>query len=59
MSDDADMLSRIFALQAELNDYVFQNNGLKNSDGSTLCMSAISSAVNSGKEELAVFSLAP
>ncbi len=41
-----DMLTEIFKMQADLNDYVFQKNGLKDKAGMTLSMDAIFSAVN-------------
>ncbi|MBI2992734.1 MAG: dUTP diphosphatase [Gammaproteobacteria bacterium] len=43
-----DMLQRIFAMQAELNDYVFRKNGLTDSAGHALSMAAIESAANAG-----------
>lgn len=50
MNDDRpDMLSSIFALQTELNNYVFRNNGLNDGNGKALSMAAIQAAVNSGK----------
>ena len=42
-----DMLARIFAMQAELNDYVFRKNGLNDSTGGVLSMAAIEAAANS------------
>ena len=41
-----DMLSKIFQMQTELNDYVFDNNRLKDNNGNTLTMQAIFDAVN-------------
>ena len=38
---DGDMLARIFRMQAELNDYVFSNNGLTDGAGAALTMEAI------------------
>ena len=43
-----DMLKRIFSMQAELNDYVFRKNGLKDGAGAALSMTAIEAAANSG-----------
>lgn len=43
-----DMLRRIFAMQTELNDYVFRNNGLSDGVGDALSMAAIEAAANSG-----------
>lgn len=45
-SQAADMLSQIFQMQAELNDYVFDKNKLKSNDGSPLSMETIFKAVN-------------
>lgn len=44
--DTTDMLSTIFQMQSELNDYVFANNNLKDNSGNTLTMQAIFDAVN-------------
>jgi len=49
---DADMLSKIFQMQAELNDYVFMKNGLQDDQGATLNMEAIFTDVN--KDRLGV-----
>ena len=43
-----DMLDRIFAMQTELNDYVFRKNGLADGKGAALSMAAIEAAANSG-----------
>lgn len=43
-----DMLERIFAMQTELNDHVFRNNGLTDGTGQPLSMNAIESAANGG-----------
>ncbi|MGI9228621.1 MAG: dUTPase [Gammaproteobacteria bacterium] len=44
-----DMLQQIFAMQTELNDYVFKKNKLTGPDGKPLTMQAIFSAVNDGE----------
>ena len=41
-----DMLSKIFQMQSELNDYVFAKNKLKDEIGKTLTMQTIFDAVN-------------
>lgn len=51
-TETIDMLSRIFQMQTELNDYVFTKNKLKDNAGNGLCMKAIFDAVNN--EELMV-----
>ncbi|MCY4211092.1 MAG: dUTPase [Gammaproteobacteria bacterium] len=43
-----DMLRRIFAMQSDLNDYVFSKNQLKDMAGKPLTMEAIFSAVEQG-----------
>ena len=43
-----DMLGTIFEMQAELNDYVFKKNNLKDDSGATLAMDAIFKAVSNG-----------
>ena len=48
-SQAVDMLSRIFQLQTELNDYVFMNNGLTDGEGAALSMAAICAGVNNGR----------
>ena len=45
---ETDMLKRIFAMQSELNDYVFKNNGLKDKAGNPLATETIFSAANQG-----------
>lgn len=45
MTDTNDMLAKIFAMQSDLNDYVFKKNNLKDLDGTDLQMEAIFSAV--------------
>lgn len=49
MTDTQDMLSKIFEMQADLNDYVFKKNNLKDLDGASLNMKAIFDAVEDGK----------
>ena len=47
MNDEtADMLSKIFAMQVDLNDYVFKKNGIVDNQGETLTMAAIFNCVN-------------
>ena len=43
-----DMLKRIFRMQAELNDYVFKKNSLKDTSGNPLTMDTIYSEVSAG-----------
>ena len=43
-----DMLRRIFAMQSDLNDYVFDKNNLKDMAGQPLTMGAIFAAVEQG-----------
>jgi dimeric dUTPase (all-alpha-NTP-PPase superfamily) len=45
----ADMLGRIFQMQAELNDYVFSKNSLTGPDGAPLTMAAIARDVEAGR----------
>ena len=45
---EIDMLKRIFRMQAELNDYVFKKNGLKDTSGKPLTMDTIYSDVSEG-----------
>ena len=40
------MLSEIFVMQADLNDYVFKKNGIVDNQGETLTMAAIFNAAN-------------
>ncbi len=47
-----DMLQRIFAMQSDLNDYVFRKNNLKDTDGKPLTMDTIFSAVNQGERKV-------
>jgi dimeric dUTPase (all-alpha-NTP-PPase superfamily) len=42
------MLASIFALQAELNDYVFRKNNIRGSQGQPLCMAQIAQEVLDG-----------
>ena len=44
-----DMLSKIFEMQTELNNYVFEKNNLKDSSGNTLNMQASLNAVNNNE----------
>ena len=43
-----DMLTRIFRMQTELNDYVFKKNDLKDVSGNSLTMETIYAEVNRG-----------
>ena len=45
-SETADMLSRIFDMQTELNDYVFSKNGITDDSGKPLTMAEIFKAVS-------------
>ena len=45
MTEQEDMLKRIFEMQTELNDYVFDKNHLRGPNGSPLTMTAIFNAV--------------
>ena len=47
--DNIDMLSRIFEMQTELNNYVFSKNHLVDNAGVQLTMAAIFAATESGK----------
>lgn len=44
-----DMLSQIFEMQTELNNYVFSSNKLSNNSGNTLSMADIFEAVNNNQ----------
>ena len=44
-----DMLARIFAMQSDLNDYIFTKNALSGPDGEILNMRAIAGAADDGK----------
>lgn len=44
-----DMLSQIFKMQTELNNYVFSSNKLSNNSGNTLSMADIFEAVNNNQ----------
>ena len=46
--ENTDMLQRIFAMQTELNDYVFSKNRLMDNHGEALTMAAIFNAVEAG-----------
>ena len=43
-----DMLKRIFSMQSDLNDYVFNKNSIKDKAGDPLSMDTIFAAVNQG-----------
>jgi len=45
-NETGDMLGKIFALQTELNDYVFRKNRIVDDHGKTLTMAAIFNSVN-------------
>ena len=45
---EKDMLKRIFRMQAELNDYVFKKNNLKDASGNLLVMDTIYSEISHG-----------
>ncbi len=47
--ESKDMLSKIFEMQTELNNYVFEKNNLKDNTGNTLNMQAVFEAVNNNK----------
>lgn len=47
--DNTNMLSRIFEMQSELNDYVFRKNHLVDNNGKSLTMAGIFDAVHDGK----------
>ena len=47
--ESIDMLSKIFEMQTELNNYVFEKNNLKDNTGNTLNMQAVFEAVNNNK----------
>ncbi len=46
--DEIDMLRKIFAMQTDLNDYVFAKNKLSDGEGKPLNMNTIFTAINSG-----------
>ncbi|HKK16721.1 MAG TPA: dUTPase [Gammaproteobacteria bacterium] len=46
--DNDDMLARIFAMQSELNDYVFKKNGVHDNNGEILNMHSIYDAAADG-----------
>lgn len=48
-TEKTDMLEAIFAMQAELNDYVFVKNSLRDNDGGQLTMATIIQAVYAGR----------
>ena len=47
--ESQDMLQSIFAMQADLNDYVFRNNDLSHKDGKPLSMQAIADHIERGR----------
>jgi dimeric dUTPase (all-alpha-NTP-PPase superfamily) len=49
MTDNDDMLKKIFGMQTELNDYVFSKNHLVDNAGTQLTMAAIFTATEAGK----------
>jgi len=49
MTDNQDMLKKIFEMQTELNDYVFSKNQLVDYDGAQLTMAAIFAATDNGR----------
>ena len=48
-SGPQDMLQSIFAMQADLNDYVFRKNDLRDNDGKPLSMQAIADHIERGR----------
>ena len=46
--ESPDMLRSIFAMQAALNDYVFEKNDLRDNDGNPLTMQAITDQIERG-----------
>ena len=46
---NADMLSNIFAMQTDLNNYVFQKNNIRDEEGRIMEMEAIFNAVSAGR----------
>jgi dimeric dUTPase (all-alpha-NTP-PPase superfamily) len=49
MTDNDDMLKKIFGMQTELNDYVFSKNHLVDNTGTQLTMATIFTATEAGK----------
>ena len=47
--DSPDMLRSLFSMQADLNDYVFKKNGLRDNDGNPLSMRAIAHQIEDGR----------
>ncbi len=47
--ETTDMLRKIFEMQTELNDYVFEKNNLKDNSGNALNMQAVFNAVNNNE----------
>src|SRR3990172_760318 len=50
--ENTDMLQRIFAMQTELNDYVFSKNRLVDDHGGHLTMATIFTAVEAGAHKV-------
>ncbi len=48
-TEPSDMLRSIFAMQADLNDYVFKKNGVRDNDGCTLSMRTIADQIENGR----------
>ena len=48
-NDDVDMLRQIFAMQTDLNNYVFSKNNLSDAQGNILDMDTIFNAVNNNE----------
>jgi len=48
-SESQDMLQSIFAMQADLNDYIFVKNDLRDKDGKPLNMQAIADDIERGR----------
>ena len=48
-NDDIDMLRQIFAMQTDLNNYVFNKNNLRDAEGNKLDMDTIYNAVNNNE----------
>lgn len=47
--DSQDMLQSIFAMQTDLNDYVFKKNGLRDNTGTLLSINAIVEQIEKGR----------
>jgi dimeric dUTPase (all-alpha-NTP-PPase superfamily) len=48
-NEPSDMLQSLFAMQESLNDYVFQKNGIRDTDGLPMTMHAIIEQVEGGR----------